>query len=138
MTINADFDFNLNKLIEYLESTEDDAWLIGHCRSKDGTKNCLMGHVFDWGGGDAGQGGVAVALFEECIATTYMFFPINDGEDPRYQQPTARQRCIAYLKDIQSGKEPDCNQLMEQEWEMYKKQRHTNQQLKRAMHCSSK
>lgn len=114
--MSDEFDFNLDKLIEYLEGTSSDAWLLGHCRTKDGSQGCLMSHVFDWGGGDDGQGGAAVAIFEECIATTYMFFPINDGEDPRYPQPTAKERCIAYLKDIRDGKELAVGALMEQEW----------------------
>ena len=45
---------------------------------------------------DGDCGGTALwDWFEANIATTYMIYPVNDGTAPRYQQKTAKERCIA-------------------------------------------
>lgn len=84
----------IQSLIDYIEKTTDDQWLMGRVRTKDNKQNCIMGHVFDWGGGDekhesgCTQGSEAWDWFENCWATTYMIYPVNDGEDKRYKQKT--------------------------------------------------
>jgi len=115
---------DINSLIQYLEATKPEQWLMDRVRSQDGKKNCVMGHVFDWGGGDekaensnATKGGLAWEWFEECWATTYMIYPVNDGRDRRYQQATAKERCIAYLKDLRDGKAKNTRQL----WDEYER-----------------
>lgn len=45
-------------------------------------------------------------------ATTFMIYPVNDGENPKYTQETPKQRCLAYLKDLRDGKEKNTRQLM--------------------------
>lgn len=95
--------FELQDLINYLENTKVENWIKDKVRDKDG-KGCVMSHIFDFGGGDNG-GSRAWDYFEEVWATTYMVYSVNDGENPKYQQPTAKERCIAYLKDLRDGKE---------------------------------
>ncbi len=98
--------FSLDTIIEYLDKTTEESWCTDVVKTKDG-RNCLFGHLFDLGGSD---------LFNwfENIATTYMVYPVNDGEHENYQQPTPKQRCIAYLKDLRIGKEKTTYQLMEE------------------------
>lgn len=103
--------FSLDVIIPYMENTTEESWCEDVVKTKDG-KNCLFGHLFDLGGRE---------LFDwfENIATTYMVYPVNDGENENYQQPTPKQRCVAYLKDLQSGKAKTTYQLMDEEFERY-------------------
>lgn len=95
--------FEIQKLIDYLETTKEENWIIDRVRTKDG-KGCVMSHIFDFGGGDNG-GSNAWDFFEEVWATTYMIYPVNDGQNPKYQQKTPKERCIAYIKELRDGKE---------------------------------
>ena len=104
--------FTLDQLIDYLEKTTDAEWLVDRVRS--GSRNCVMGHVFDFGGGDNG-GGAAWDFFEGAYATTWMIYKVNDGTDPRYPQATPKRRVIAYLEDLRDGKEKTSAQL----WDEY-------------------
>ncbi len=99
-------DFTLEEILYYLENTTEESWCTGVVKTKDGG-NCFFGHLFDLGGN---------LLFNafENIATTYMVYPVNDGENSKYQQPTPKQRCIAYLKDLISGKEKTTYELMDE------------------------
>lgn len=98
--------FSLDTIIDYLEGTEEQSWCTDVVKTQDG-KNCLFGHLFDLGGSE-------LMDWFENIATTFMVYPVNDGENEKYQQPTPKQRCIAYLKDLKSGKEKTTYQLMEE------------------------
>jgi hypothetical protein len=103
----------LREVIAHLESTHDDQWCMGRVRTADQKQNCLMGHVFAMGKDDK-QGNSWLNWFEG-IATSYMYFPVNDGKDARYPQATPRLRCIAYLKDILEGKEKSTYEMMEED-----------------------
>ena len=94
-------------IINYLELTTEDSWCLDVVKTTDG-KNCLFGHLFDFGGSKL------MDWFECICATTYMVYPVNDGTHPNYKQPTAKQRCIAYLQDLMNGKEKTTYQLMEE------------------------
>lgn len=106
-------DPRLASLIEHLERTTDAQWLVDRVRDNHTGAGCLMSHVFDWGGGDTpitdgfnkNGGTEAWNWFEAIYATTYMVYPVNDGENAKYQQVTPRERCIAYLKDLRDGNE---------------------------------
>lgn len=104
--------FKIQDLIDYLEKTNEDDWIVDRVRkSAEEKKGCVMSHIFDFGGGDERdesgftKGGNAWDFFEEVFATTYMIYPVNDGENKKYQQKTAKERCIAYIKDLRDGKE---------------------------------
>jgi hypothetical protein len=109
----------LQRLIEYLEATKEEDWIVDRVRTTDG-KGCVMSHIFDWGGGDekddngCTKGSQAWDWFEEVYATTYMIYPVNDGENPKYQQKTPKARCIAYIKCLRDGHEKTTQQLMEE------------------------
>ncbi len=102
---------DINSLISYLEKTNDDQWQTDVCRSKDGKRNCVMGHLFNWAGGDGKdsdgriKGSLAWDWFESVYATTYMIYPVNDGSHPAYPQATPKERILIYLKNLRDGKE---------------------------------
>lgn len=98
---------SLKDIIYYLETTTEDSWCLNVVKTTDG-KNCLFGHLFDFGGSKL------MDWFENFFATTYMVYPVNDGTHPNYQQSSPKERCIAYLKDLQSGKEKTTYQIMEE------------------------
>lgn len=112
--------FKLPELIEYLKNTDKDSWCTDVVRTKD-KKNCIMGHVFSFCADEDGEhGGDGWDYFEEVWATTYMIYPVNDGTHPKYQQKTAKDRCLAYLHDLLTGNEKNTLQLMEEDWRKHK------------------
>lgn len=106
---------NIDPFIQYLEKTDPNDWTMDVVRTKDG-KNCLLGHLVNWFYGKDYEGNIMDAWdwFNEIWATEYMFYPVNDGENPKYQQPTSKERCIAYLKDLRDGKEKTTPQLLKE------------------------
>ena len=109
--------FDINEFIKYCESTEENEWCVDVVRTRDG-KNCLFGHLFAFAGNDY-LGCQFWDMFEECWATTYMVYPVNDGENERYQQKTPKQRCVAYLKNLRDGLEKTTHQIMEEDYKLY-------------------
>ena len=105
---------SIHDIISYLESTPEDTWCVDVVKTGDG-KNCLFGHLFDMGGSSL------MDTFEDLFSTTYMVYGVNDGQHPNYQQPTPKQRCLAYLKDLRDGRAPTTQQLMDEEYDHYKK-----------------
>ena len=111
---------DLGSLRAYLAATSAEDWQLEVCRSSDGSRNCLLGHVFEWGIAqrealgalgartqdltDDELGNAAVQVFEELWATSYVYFGINDGRDSRYQQATARERVLAFVDDLAAGR----------------------------------
>lgn len=109
----------LEDFIPFLEGTPEESWCTDVVRS--GQTNCLFGHLanfvgpkdnlapdFDW--------------FEVSVSTTYKIYPVNDGKDPDYPQATPKQRCLAYLRDLQSGKELTTLDQMEVDYQRWRKE----------------
>lgn len=121
----ADDEKRLDDLIAYLESTVAEAWCVDVVRidgEQNGrTQNCVFGHIFDWGqlrgDGSDKAGNEAWQWFEEHWSTVYQAYPVNDGEVAYYQQPTARERSIAFLRDLRSGAVPSTHESMN--WDYY-------------------
>lgn len=117
----------LTPFIKYLEKTKPEDWAVDVVRTKDG-RNCMFGHLVDWYYGKNYRDNVMDAwdLFEELWATTYMIYPVNDGNTPKwmnfkYEQPTAKERVIAYLKNLNQGLEKTTYQLMKEHEEKFVK-----------------
>lgn len=106
---------DLQKILQYLEGTTEESWCTDVVKTTEG-KNCFFGHLFDFGGPEL------YSSFEN-IATEYMIYPVNDGKCEMYQQSTPKQRCIAYLKDLISGKQKTTWQLMDEGMEEINKNR---------------
>lgn len=107
---------NIDSFIDYLETTDDNEWCEDVVRTKGNEKNCVMGHLVNWYFGKDYEGKLEPvwSLFQEMWATTYMLYPVNDGENEKYQQETPKERTIAYLKDLRDGNEKTTSQLMEE------------------------
>lgn len=103
---------NLDTVIAYMEATDEDAWNLDTVRSKDGTRNCFFGHLFNMSPDEA-RANALWAMFEDLYSTTYRIYPINDGSDPRYPQETPKQRILAYLRALAAGEEMTTEQSME-------------------------
>ena len=56
-------------------------------------------------------------VFESSWSTSYVVYPVNDGANPRYQQPTPKQRNIAYLRALAAGEEDTTMVGMQKEYE---------------------
>lgn len=111
---------DLGSLRAHLAATGAEDWQTQVCRSADGSRNCLLGHVFEWGIAqrealgalgartrdlsDDQLGSAAVQAFEELWATSYVYFGVNDGHHSRYQQATARERVLAFVDDLAAGR----------------------------------
>lgn len=96
----------LGEFISYCEATRPEDWYLHKVRNHSNTKNCLYGHLINWYYGKGYTGNVQPMwdAFEE-VGSTFYVYPINDGTNPNYPQPTARERCIQYLKNVLSGEE---------------------------------
>lgn len=97
---------DLSSFIQYCQNTEEDEWAVDVVRTKDG-KNCLFGHLVNWYYGKDYEGSISPIwdMFEATWSTTFAVYPVNDGHNPNYQQPTPKQRCVAYLKALWLGQE---------------------------------
>lgn len=115
---------DMGPLRAYLGQTPADAWNLNTVRSHDGTKNCFFGHLYNFGaqqildaGGTEAESEKYAnhlwAAFEESWATSYKIYAINDGENPKYQQATARGRVLAYLDALAAGTEMTTYQSMD-------------------------
>lgn len=107
---------NLDAVIAYMEATDEDAWRTETVRSADGSTNCFFGHLFNMGADDE-QGSALWNWFEELWATTYMVYPVNDGQHEKYQQKTPKKRMLAYLRALADGTEMTTEQAMEAEYQ---------------------
>lgn len=107
---------NLDGFIAYLEQTDESEWLLDRVRSEDGSQNCCLGHLIDWWYGKGFEGVISEAwdAFEAIWATDHMIYPVNDGRNPEYPQATPKERVIAYLQDLNSGKAKNTHQLWQE------------------------
>jgi hypothetical protein len=111
--------FSIDSVINHMEGTSEESWCMDVVKTKDG-QNCFYGHLFDMGS-NQDEANDLWNWFEAAYATTYMVFPVNDGQHSQYQQPTPKQRILAYLKDLRDGKQKTTHVLMEESYNEYKK-----------------
>lgn len=127
-------------VVTMVEATTDDAWQTDVVRSQDGSRNCFFGHLFAYAEKRAAEAGVTVTQvpegltsaevvanrvwdwFEDEYATTYAVYPINDGRNLAYSQPTPRARVLAYLNALRDGTELTTPQQMQQDFDLHPKE----------------
>ena len=102
----------LQQIIDYMEATTEESWGVDVVRNSKTGQNCFFGHLFNMES-DEKEANRLWDWFEN-IATTYMVYPVNDGQNSLYQQPTPKQRVIAYLKDLRDGKAKNTYQIMDE------------------------
>ncbi|WIE80938.1 hypothetical protein [Curtobacterium sp. MCSS17_016] len=106
----------LEQVITHIEATDEASWCTDVVRTAEDGRNCFFGHLFNMGADD--QEGAAIWDWFECRwMTTYGMYPINDGRNPRYPQPTPKQRCVAALHALRDGTELTTMESMDQEYE---------------------
>lgn len=108
----------IHDVIAYMEATDDESWNLDTVRSKDGKLNCFFGHLFNMGSDDA-EANHIWNWFEAEWATTYSIYPVNDGEHPNYQQESAKERVLAYLRNLRDGKEMTTPENMEADYQAF-------------------
>ena len=129
----------LDDIIAMVEGTAEDAWQVDVVRSGDGNRNCFFGHLHAYGTRLAANlpADTVPAFFRErapevkapdyfasqlwdwfecAFASTYAIYPVNDGTNPRYPQPTPKQRVLAYLRALATGDELTTMESMDAEF----------------------
>lgn len=105
----------LDDIITYMEGTPESTWGVDVVRStgENGEQlDCFFGHLFTMGR-DEIESNKLWDWFESAWSTTYGIYPVNDGENPAYQQATPKQRVLAYLRALRAGEETTTMQSME-------------------------
>lgn len=101
----------LDEIIAHVESTPEESWWAGPTfRSPDQSQHCVLSHIAERFGGDA------MDLFEGRWSTSYVIGAANDGRHPGYPQPTAKQRCVAFLHALRDGTEKDTLTSMDEQF----------------------
>lgn len=102
----------LKQFYVYLQSTQDDDWQMGICRTIDDEnqkeRNCLFGHVCRFVQNNICsdiKDSEIFEAFEYTISSPYLGYSVNDGTNPDYPQHTPKERCLALVLDIIHGKE---------------------------------
>lgn len=103
--------YSIDEIIDYISKTNETEWCVDKVRT--GNKNCFFWHLHKMCKDDK-EATFNWDMFEEIWATTYMIYPVNDGENQKYQQSTPKQRILAYLKDLKNGSAKTINQLMKE------------------------
>jgi len=112
----------INNFLTYLEKTQDSEWLMEKCAdTPELNKCCIVGHFFKFTDITNNQKNANKLWdnFSWDFANEFMFYPVNDGKDKNYQQPTPKQRCIAYLEDLRDGKAETTAEGMEREHKLW-------------------
>lgn len=111
---------DIQPIIDHIVATDTAAWQMGVVRSLDGNRNCFFGHLWQWAklntppGASSDLWASAVwEAFEERWCTTYRIYPVNDGQNPGYQQTEPRDRVVAFLEALRDGQEPATRESME-------------------------
>lgn len=100
--------FGIDEIIDYMKKTDEKEWCEKVVRNGD--SNCFFWHLHKMCKDDE-EATFNWDMFEEQWASTYMIYPVNDWEHPRYQQATPKQRVIAYLKALMNGEEKNTQDL---------------------------
>jgi hypothetical protein len=106
----------LEQVITHMERTDEASWCTDVVRTSGDGRNCFFGHLFNMGGDDA-EGSHIWEWFECRWMSTYAMYPINDGLNPKYPQPTPKQRCVAALHALRDGTEETTMEAMDREYE---------------------
>lgn len=108
----------LNDFIPYLEATEEESWIDVVFANADTSKRCVIWHLIGFTGCDYPENKFGSNNLDWYDANVCFIqragCEVNDGNHPDYSQPTPKQRSIAYLKNLLSGKELTPMQLLDE------------------------
>lgn len=92
--------YDVDYFIDKFERIPEELWLVGDF--KNGNRFCAVGLCGEnWGIITQESQALRRVLNTESVAS------LNDGKDPRYQQPTPKQRILAALRDIKAKQQPE-------------------------------
>jgi hypothetical protein len=110
--------FSVQHFIDKFEPIPDDKWLTNaYGRTKDGP-HCALGHCGEGVEGSRGPNDESTELVDLLYRSLPAYtrvtggdpyqcgtsvVAINDGEDPRFQQPTPKARVLAALVAVRDG-----------------------------------
>lgn len=116
--------YDVDYFIKKFERIHEHRWCTEKFRLWSG-KRCGVGHCLSDEAVEKLNSGYRVlqdderksGMFAEAFALANLFQPtgtnkvlavyrVNNGNDPRYQQPTPKQRILAALRDIKAKQEP--------------------------------
>ena len=105
----SDYKEFLKEFIPYLESKSEYTWIDIIFANKDTSKRCVIWHFLGFVGCDyptSKFGSKNLDWYEANVCFIQQAgCMVNDGNHRDYQQPTPKQRSIAYLKNLLAGKE---------------------------------
>lgn len=113
----SDYKKFLRDFIPYLEATTEESWIDIIFANTDTSKRCVIWHFIGFVGQDNPDAKSSNNL--DWYEANVCFIQragceVNDGNHPNYQQPTPKQRSIAYLKNLLAGKELTPMELMDE------------------------
>lgn len=86
----------LDDYIAFFDSIPEERWICGNFANAGNC--CAYGHL-GWRYGDSPEAGRRLmGLCDRGVDR------VNDGQYPDYQQPTPKQRVLAYLCDVRDGR----------------------------------
>lgn len=98
--MNYDVDYFIDKF----EHIPEDLWCTKNFKSEG--KCCALGHCGYQGNEFSSAGFIATTEGQSLVHVfcQYGLLPteVNDGRDPRYEQPTPKQRVLAVLYNIKA------------------------------------
>ena len=121
MTTETTIDYrtllNMDNILAWLANTSDDQWCVDYCGEEregvpGGAAFCARGHLLVYAAASGMERGFD-DVFHEVWATEFMYYRVNDGKHPKYQQATPRERVMAYFTDLRDGRELTTYKLME-------------------------
>lgn len=112
----SDYKKFLRDFIPYLEDTAEESWIDIIFANTDTSKRCVIWHFIGFVGQDNPDAKSSSNL--DWYEANVCFIQragceVNDGNHPDYQQVTPKQRSIAYLKNLLTGKELTPMELMD-------------------------
>lgn len=88
--------YNVNYFIKKFEAIPEEKWTTGAFEDECGCK-CALGHCGYTESGLESQEGIELTRLLKHRAAA-----INDGGQPKYDQPTPKQRILAALNDVKN------------------------------------
>lgn len=105
----------LDRAIALLEGTDPDTWWAGPTyRSPCGRYHCALAHL------EVAWGMSEMEAFESEWSNSYVLGLINDGRNPKYPQPTPKERSLAYLYALRRGEEDSILEGMDRDFRAFK------------------
>jgi hypothetical protein len=85
----------LDDFIAFYESVPENKWCTGNYYEWQTDRRCAVGHILHMEGAE-------FALSDLIVGQRVSILGLNDGRNPRYQQPHPKLRVLAFLNDLKA------------------------------------